>query len=261
MRLYINIFFVLFFLVLFFFAISYKKSEKKVLYENHTIGKFSVKLEKNTERFLPSIIQACKYWSKIIATNITIQIIFSSYEKEGDTIAESTIISSNERNLTTKGRISLNTKKFVKLEEKDKITTIKHEICHILGFGNKWKVKYDEINGPHLDRNDYPLTHDAYASLMGYDPTQDSFILGIPIEESGGKGVATVHWENNDRDFNSKITKGITNDLMVCSIKSDPILSILTLNNLKDLGWEINTEYAEDIDFSLPRSLFNSKYH
>lgn len=220
-------------------------------------GKFILNFEsEDLMEFNKNIfIDATKFWNIAIRDRLTIYIDIKLQSLASNKYADVNILSSNENNLTNKGIIKLNKTVWYDktVENTDKIWVIKHELAHILGLGLKWIIRFDEINGQYLSLDDYPLTMEAYVDITGIDND-----LGIPIESSGGRGVANIHWENNDREFAGVLTKGIPNDIMSCCLEKRPVVSLLTLNNLRDLGWDINTSLASEINFDLPRD-FGSK--
>lgn len=228
-----------------------KKKTKKIEYDVLDNGIFKLKFQDKELRFLNQEIfmSATNFWRTKINNKHKITIKIFKKDVNSNNIAIASIVSSNENNLTTDAEILLNSRAWNStLSASRKELIIKHELAHAFGIGLKWVIATDETNGPYLPAEMYPETMNAYVTMTGVDNN-----LGIPVEKSGGRGVATIHWENNDRLFDNVIAKGIPNDLMSCSLDNKTTLSLLTLNNLKDLGWDVSLEEYGNIDFTLPR--------
>jgi hypothetical protein len=239
-----------------FFIISETKKQKETNYYELKNGIFTFKFEDARDRVLYSknFKDASDVWNKIIQNKVEIDVFIIKSKRYTNILAETKINDNDVDGLTKIAEIRLNGKSFDNLSQSDKTLIIRHELGHVLGIGLKWIIRYDETNGSYIGREDYPLTMNAYIESTGTDNN-----LGIPIEKSGGRGVAHIHWENNDRDFDGDTTKGIPNDLMVSSLDYTPIISLITLANLRDLGWGVDTSYAQPINYDLPRKLISRR--
>lgn len=251
MRKHINVCFVVIILFFLIFFIFKDKSEKVEKYEEVEDGIFIYRFY-DCLKYKKIIQKGCDYWKNTILNTHKIILEIKTSNDENEVLIDTTILSSNENNLTDKALLVINIEPFDDLDEDDKIITVRHEVCHALGFGLKWIISYSELDGPYLSSQDFPLTYNAYSSITGIN----YITIGVPVENSGGRGVSSIHWENNDREMSEGISKGIPDDLMIASLNNPPVISILTLENLKDLGWSLKETNVGSIDFSLPRTIF-----
>jgi hypothetical protein len=118
-------------------------------------------------------------------------------------------------------------------------TVIAHELGHALGIGSLWSAANFALNG-----SVYTNTQTAYNGIT----TLTRYYT--PLENTGGSGTASGHWENSYRpaapgetDPNLAVSfYGVQNELMVGAILQNPgsmVLSRLTLQALVDIGFEL----------------------
>ncbi|GBG32852.1 Leishmanolysin [Hondaea fermentalgiana] len=113
--------------------------------------------------------------------------------------------------------------------------TIMHEIGHILGFGTIWTKQVKKLS------SDHPLfkgknARKAYKRLGG----KGKF---VPVEGQGGSGTAGGHWDE-------AVFEG---ELMTGWLSGRARLSSVTLGALKDLGYQVNEDFAAD--YTLPSTV------
>jgi hypothetical protein len=243
----------------FFFLLEQKKKKASPQVKVLKIGKFVIELENN--KYESYFINACKWWSAVLGDNKTFIKIKTTINTANPNYVIKTklldyyYINNDQKKKPFSSELIINTIMFEDLTETMKLSLIKHEICHSLGFGGNWEIRYSYEKGNYLDKDIYPLTYDAYKTITGIDP-----IVGLPLENSGGKGLENIHWENEDRYFGNVYIRGLKNELMTSVIQEENALSLITLNNLKDMGWEINSSFvAETIDFDTVIRLGNLK--
>ncbi|EFC37610.1 predicted protein [Naegleria gruberi] len=131
---------------------------------------------------------------------------------------------------------------------KEKLSVVRHEALHALGFSNSFLSSfYDRANKKTLDASAvYSVVNKSFVDSTGttqsvsvtklktpkilevarkyYNcPTLD----GVPMEEYGGSGSAVSHWEKS-------IMK---NELMVASVSGELVLSSFTIAYFEDSGW------------------------
>jgi hypothetical protein len=238
---------------LYFFITEKKKKKVEVEYKNVKIGKFIIYYSDQSDEYLQYFESGARFWDKIIDNDIKIKIYLERDKTNPNFVTKTKLNGSINFVNDVEGKIIINCKMFENLKEKIKYSLIKHEICHVLGFGNIWEISYSYNLGNYLDKNKYPLTHEAYVDITEVDND-----IGIPLENRGGKGIENVHWENEDRYFGDVYTRGLKNELMTSIIQEKNSLSLITIQNLKDIGWSINESFIpEDIDFSAEIRLHN----
>ena len=156
----------------------------------------------------------------------------------------------------------------------DMYYTIRHELAHILGinstFFNK-SVIADAPIGSYVEggKTKYYYTGknglDAYKNAITDDGVR-SGIVGIPIEDDGGSSSAGGHWEEGDsadRFINGKLHPGLDTETLTPIHDDEDVLSAITLNVLKDLGYQVDLSKAEPYKIgsgSLPLQSSSSKF-
>ena len=127
------------------------------------------------------------------------------------------------------------------LTENNWIDAITHELGHALGIGLYWNA--DVVPGAtspvnfFLDGTVYTLGQAAYNAITSQTRSK------MPLENTGGGGTASAHWENSFRPASAAGSLGVSypglsNELMVGYIIDNMILSRLTLKTLVDFGYE-----------------------
>jgi len=127
------------------------------------------------------------------------------------------------------------------LTENNWIDAITHELGHALGIGVFWD--HDVVSGAtspinfFLDGTVYTQGQAAYNAITSQTRSK------MPLENTGGGGTASAHWEDSFRPASAAGSLGVSypglsNELMVGYIIDNMILSRLTLKTLVDFGYE-----------------------
>lgn len=124
-----------------------------------------------------------------------------------------------------------------------------HELGHALGIGVFWSPDITNITGGvppsdnFLDGNSYQNAQRAYNSMTLTTRQK------IPLENEGGNGTASAHWENNYRPSTAQGSMGVgypglTNELMVgfYSQGQESMISDLSIKTLVDFGYDLIEE-------------------
>ena len=140
-------------------------------------------------------------------------------------------------------------------------STILHEIGHILGIGPIWGLLSDapiiNYNGDVANR--YYNGTNAFDEYKNYyitsgGPTPEN-LVGIPVENNGGAGTANGHPEIgnsyaisslNNRSANGLFHPGLNSELMTGVSSGDTELSKITIGYLKDLGYYVDYNQADN---------------
>lgn len=118
-----------------------------------------------------------------------------------------------------------------------------HELGHALGLGVFWRTFYQPYGA--VPPEDFFLDGTAYTSAQGaYNSIASLSRNKIPLENSGGSGTQSSHWENNFRPSTDPGTDGLTypgllNELMVgfYSPSINFVISDLSIKTLVDFGY------------------------
>ena len=133
--------------------------------------------------------------------------------------------------------------------------TVLHELGHSLGIGSLWFL--NGTKSTYVDADDGVTKHvytaeNAVREYRFYTFDTDTKLLtGIPIEDDGGHGTASVHPEEgdeghislNNRNINGVFHPGLGNELMTGFIEwgTDPLpLSRITAAFVHDVGFEVD---------------------
>jgi hypothetical protein len=197
------------------------------------------------------------------------------YNSSSSTIASCSIDSfysfnNGLKHQLTTGSFNLNINTYFEsiYSSQDWFNVLTHELGHALGIGAFWKSTYS-IYGSEPPVN-YFLNASAYEALSGaYGLCLGSGRPKVALENTGGSGTNSSHWENNYR--NSSATgslgynyPGLINEVMVgyyspsLSFKLTPV----SLKHLTDYGYEEinpgNSEGYPTLDNSLLADLETS---
>lgn len=117
---------------------------------------------------------------------------------------------------------------------------ITHELGHALGIGVYWS--YTALGHPPvdslLDGSFYIRTQTAYNAVAGVLESS------IPVENEGGGGTISKHWEDNFRPKSAPLVggyPGLRDELMIGTAGVDGsrrVLSVLSINHLIDLTYQ-----------------------
>jgi hypothetical protein len=118
-----------------------------------------------------------------------------------------------------------------------------HELGHALGIGIYWGSFFQP--GGAVPPSDFFLSSTAYPSAGGaYNSILGSTRPKISLENEGGGGTASSHWENNFRPSSAAGSEGfnypgLQNELMVgfYSASTNFVISSLSIKTLVDFGY------------------------
>jgi hypothetical protein len=118
-----------------------------------------------------------------------------------------------------------------------------HELGHALGIGIYWGSFFQP--GGAVPPSDFFLSSTAYSSAGGaYNSILGSTRPKISLENEGGGGTASSHWENNFRPSSAAGSEGfnypgLQNELMVgfYSASTNFVISNLSIKTLVDFGY------------------------
>ena len=119
----------------------------------------------------------------------------------------------------------------INLTPGDMRTVALHEMVHILGFGY-WQER-QLLTG-------FNTASVAYVGSGGVAGCRavggvKTCASAVPVQNTGGPGEANSHWR--DRVFGE--------ELMTASFKAKPLLSVMTIRSLEDLGYVVNPLAAD----------------
>ena len=168
------------------------------------------------------IIEALKTWDNIIKDKKDINVTFDSYSSNDNTLAFAFM--NDEDDIYGGGVVYINTYNRAETSMKN---IIEHEIGHVLGIGTsqKWNTAN---NSQVLDKNIFPEAYKFYLTLEKGNPNRD----GIPLGSNG------YHWSEEVFDI----------EMMTPYSEKKGVelpISGLTLNALKDIGWDVDLEKAD----------------
>lgn len=138
--------------------------------------------------------------------------------------------------------------------------TLVHEMGHILGYGTIWglpnvpKSSYieDGVTKYYWTGENALREYKNYYTVAGGD---SSVIVGIPIEDDGGAGTESVHFEegasstinsDNSRYINGIFHPGLGEELMTGVSNGSNTLSKITIGLLEDHGYNVNYNMADN---------------
>lgn len=190
------------------------------------VGKFIYESGSGVSADYEKDIQAAlKTWDEIINDDVKINVSFYSYSSNDDTLAFAFM--NDEDDIYGGGVVYINT---YNKAETSMENILEHEIGHVLGIGTS--KKWDEANNSTvLDKKLFPEAYNFYKDWAKKNGKEIN-INGVPL---GSKGY---HWSEEVFDiemmtpFSEK--KGV-----------ELPISGLTLNALKDIGWDVDLEKAE----------------
>lgn len=122
---------------------------------------------------------------------------------------------------------------------------ILHEMGHVLGIGGLWSLFGLVADSASADTTMAPDPHFVGARAQAaFELVGGSAYAGdrVPVEDQGGSGTRLVHWRE----------RVLANELMTGFINggSNP-LSVVTIESLADMGYEVDPSAAEAYSLSL----------
>ena len=143
--------------------------------------------------------------------------------------------------LPAKGEMTFDTADLAQMESAGTLDdVITHEMGHVIGIGTIWDRKgmvqgLGTANPVFLGQN----AQREFGRLRGV-----STPLPVPVENTGGAGTAGGHWR--DTVFGTELMTGFVNQA------GNP-LSLMTIESLRDVGYEVDSTAAEP--YTLPTHL------
>jgi hypothetical protein len=145
-------------------------------------------------------------------------------------------------------------------EAADWIAILTHELGHGLGIGGLWGTDFESL-GAVVPVNFF--LDGVYSNAQqGYNEITGSTFTKMPLEDAGGGGTASAHWELEYRPgtalgANGVAYPGVTNELMIGYYTKGMALKIskLSIGVLKDFGYEEVTPGANEGNPTLDTSL------
>lgn len=129
------------------------------------------------------------------------------------------------------------------LTEQDWERVMAHELGHALGIGSYWQSFFQQYGAVppldnFLDGTSYTSIQNAYNNITSLNRTK------MPLENSGGSGTQSAHWENDFRPSTDPGTGGVSypgllNELMVgfYSPTVNFVISDISIKALVDFGY------------------------
>ena len=125
------------------------------------------------------------------------------------------------------------------------LSTILHEMGHVLGLGTLWEDNGFIDFAPTTDDCRDTATFTTAPTYTGTQGNAQYVILGgtggAPIEDEFGAGTKCGHWD--EEHFANELMTGFID------VGSDEPLSILTVGALEDLGYTVSLAAADDYTF------------
>lgn len=175
-----------------------------------------------TKDYEQDIIDALKSWDDIILDDHKIDVTFYAYSSNENTLAFAYMTDPDD--IYSGGVVYINT--YVKAETSMK-NILEHEIGHVLGIGTstKWEMSN---NSDILDKNAFPNAYEFYKNWVSGSPNPK----GIPLGSDG------YHWSEDI--FDTELMTPFSERKGVELPNSG-----LTLNALKDIGWNVDLQKAD----------------
>lgn len=133
--------------------------------------------------------------------------------------------------------LAINSTTWNKFDYKGKVSVIEHELAHAIGFPNAWRwdnapVGRKPTADALLPLAEYPALAETYRKHTGNNTYQY-----IPLEECGGAGTSSAHWDKKDRTVAGTRYRGLQDELLI-GTTDGTTLSAITGKFLEDIGYE-----------------------
>jgi hypothetical protein len=122
----------------------------------------------------------------------------------------------------------------------DWLNILTHELGHALGIGIFWDSSLQGAGAVppanfFLNGTAYTNAQSAYNNLLS-----DNTLNKIALEDAGGVGTSSAHWEKDFRSSDGKNYPGFTNELMIGYYAAglNSVVSPLSIKTLVDFGYE-----------------------
>jgi hypothetical protein len=128
---------------------------------------------------------------------------------------------------------------------------ILHEMAHVLGVGSLWRAK---LLLDTLSVAGDPIFTGAQA-VAGFNTVGGSLCncRPVPVENTGGAGTRLSHWRENATGGTRR--DGLGRELMTGFLNAGPNpISIVTINSLRDLGFQVDATRADSYSLPIPIS-------
>jgi len=209
-----------------YFALKNNDSSSET--RNLNYGRFKVKISgsKNfVETYSNHSETAINNIKDFFNEDLTIQIEIKEFSESSNTLAKAGPYSIYD--LKGGGYLEIN----INNSAANWVDVIEHEILHILGIGTnyKWRHAIFYSNGYKLSSNEFPETYQVYSNH--YETNGD---LHVPLSnyDIGGHFSEPV--------FGTELMTPYSNEGQI-----QPV-TLLTLTALKELGWNVNLNKAEN---------------
>jgi len=145
--------------------------------------------------------------------------------------------------------------------QQDWVNILTHELGHALGIGIYWSPSLSSAGA--IPPANFFLSGDAYKGCRNaYSSIISSSRPLIPLEQSGGSGTSSAHWENDYRSSsftgaNGQDYPGLQNEIMVgfYSKNINFVISNLSLSSLIDFGYQEKNPGANE---GIPTLIINN---
>jgi hypothetical protein len=173
-----------------------------------------------------------------LVDDVVIDVSIIDLDGVGGTLAQAapTELRSNT-SLPSRGELEVDRADIANLVAKGKlVSTLTHEIGHVLGFGTIWQQK-GLIAGAGTGSPRFTGTNakNAYNALFGTSATS------VPLENTGGAATIETHWRESI--FGDEQMTGFSEAAGV----PEPLSSV-TVAQFQDLGYTVNANFADQWD-------------
>ena len=182
-----------------------------------------------------SIINGETFDGKVESGSTTISVSVDHIDGVDGTLAQSDPTNFSSANqLPTAGETEFDEADIGELQTDNQlVSTITHEMAHVLGFGTIW-----DTLGLIANEGTRNTAFTGAAAVAAYDQLFDTNATSVPLENTGGDGTADSHWRESV--FHEELMTGYVEDPGVF----EP-LSRVTVAQFQDLGYAVNLNAAD----------------